>query len=655
LDERAAIIQAEAGPSSQEVFSTASGFSLDPGEGIEVRASGSVSGDANLDITSGPAGRTPKPALPLVLDSAPHLALLARVGGGPWVLIGAGKTLSATSTGEIVFAINDVRDGFQNNTGAFQVSLGKDYNSDPDDPDTDGDGFKDGQDGAPTDPAEHLDTDGDMLGNNVDPDDDNDGLYDSEETGATFTVLPPGASGPVPVTATGLHLAAGEFPVVSATGTMTDGANLESSTPEGRADLNTHGAVLTRIGTPLYQLLGRIGQGEWFSMGASEKVGYATEVLLSEDTHHLGDQLAPFWEAPVPEGTRLNRNFEVPFIPLSDAVLRLDVWSTRTDNRVSINGSIFGRLCQNLTESFVECEIPIPLSVFRPGTNTLQISAGLDDDTVDTTSFLDDFQVRNIRISYRPSSWRVIETAPHHLGDQTVPSFEVSSPEGTSAEFYFTLTHLPATGTARLFVDSYSVRWTRGQAMPVFINGTQVGALCPSFRNGDFWEPCAIDFDVDVLVAGSNQVEIRSVSHPYTQDYDDFMVRFIQLKIPEEGSVDELYLSYNERIGQFADNTGAYQARTGKGILTDPLDPDSDGDGIEDGAEESAGTDPNDPADPPAMDLTLDGVFDHSDVFEMILTWQRAAASQGAPSRMDSDKSGWIDATDLVEFLSAYW
>lgn len=49
------------------------------------------------------------------------------------------------------------------------------------DPDLDGDGTPNGDDQLPRDPGEHVDTDGDGLGNTSDLDDDDDGLLDAEE------------------------------------------------------------------------------------------------------------------------------------------------------------------------------------------------------------------------------------------------------------------------------------------------------------------------------------------------------------------------------------------------------------------------------------------------------------------------------------------
>ncbi len=66
-------------------------------------------GDAGLN-TSNPA---------FVLPGATGIALIGRVGNGPWVEVGSGATLSGK--GELVFAVND--DYFPDNTGSFEVTV----------------------------------------------------------------------------------------------------------------------------------------------------------------------------------------------------------------------------------------------------------------------------------------------------------------------------------------------------------------------------------------------------------------------------------------------------------------------------------------------------------------------------------------------------
>ena len=431
LDEVSVDIEVSAGPSGREIFDTTSGYRVAPGDTLQVRASGLVKADHAAGPESGPEGLEDGPDFPRVLDTAPFLSLVGRIGDGPWFPVGADFLLDASGTGELIFAVNDVQGEFGNNSGSFTVTLGRGLGTLPDDPDTDGDGVWDGVDGAPLDPNETLDTDGDGLGNNIDPDDDNDGLFDIEEAGLTRTVPARDGQTQVLTVVTGIRLQPDEFPILSATGVITDGANLESSSPEGRADLGTIGLTLVQPDRPLYELAGRIGWGEWFSIGSERRIGYNRSVELSERVRHLGDNTVADWEVPTAEGTFVDFVFDLDWVVLSTARLVCEVWSTRANNLVTLNNIFAGRLCVNPSESFVECEIPIDASFFQVGANTLRIAAGLDDDLTDTTSVLDDFQIRNVRLEFLPSGYRLIEAPPHHLGDNTSSTFEVPEPEGT--------------------------------------------------------------------------------------------------------------------------------------------------------------------------------------------------------------------------------
>ncbi|NUN95870.1 MAG: hypothetical protein HUU16_06830 [Candidatus Omnitrophica bacterium] len=651
VDEQAVTLSVSAGPSSLEVFSVPSGCLISEGSSVRARATGAVNGDAALDLFSGPSGLSQTPSFPRVLNTARHLSLIARIGAGPWFAVGADRIIEASGTGELIFAVNDVVGSFQNNTGSFDIRLGRDLGSDPDNPDSDGDGFLDGVDGAPTDPTEHLDTDGDGIGDNLDPDDDGDGLFDSEEIGQVFTLPATGNPPSIPMIDTGLHLVGGEFPTFSATGTITDGANLESSTPEGRADIDTESLVLTTLSASIYQLIGRIGNSEWFPMGATSTIGFPANISLGVGTRHVGDNEVRSWEVVRPEGTRATFTFQLDRRPVTDALLKLEVWSSREDNRVILNSGIFGRLCVNRDTTFEPCEILVPASLFRVGNNTLQISAGFDDDPLDTSSLLDDFQIRNVVLEFEPPDYRYIEIQPHHIGDETVSAFEVPSPEGTSLGFNFTLTHLPDTGTAQLLIDSFDVT-TRRPPIPVLVNGNEIGSLCQRARRlPDYWQQCSIDFPVSLLQIGSNRVEVRSVLGSSLPDYDDFMVRMIQVKLPFTGPRNALYLSYNERIGQYGDNTGGYQVGVGSGVVTNTLLADTDGDGLDDREELAARTDPTNGGDPEPFDLHIDGVLDFQDLFEYGRRWREESIAPGIKEFGDVDGSGTIDAADVIQLL----
>ena len=150
----------------------------------------------------------------------------------------------STQEGEIELAINEVPGSFSNNSGSFQVELGKGLGTKIDDPDTDKDGVLDGADGAPLDPLETIDTDGDGLGDRIDPDDDDDGIFDSEEIGGMVDVLATGNPENIPVfhfPNGGLNLQPGETPIFSATGVIADSAIDATSTPNGRTDLKHFG------------------------------------------------------------------------------------------------------------------------------------------------------------------------------------------------------------------------------------------------------------------------------------------------------------------------------------------------------------------------------------------------------------------------------
>lgn len=654
IDEQAARIEVSAGPSNLSIFTNSSGYEILAGTELLIRASGIVSGDVNRGITSGPGGRGETPDLPLVLSTAPHLSLLARVGAGPWLLVGEERLLSPTTTGSLTFAVNDIVGEFSNNSGKFFVVLGKDYGSDPADPDSDGDGVLDGTDGAPTDPTETIDTDGDRIGDNVDPDDDGDGLFDSEELGAQVEISTIGNNSPVPGFPAGLALVAGEFPIISATGTITDGANLESASPDGRADLNADGAALVLSGVSIYRLLGRIGISEWFQVGLSRRVGFPQLVTLLDDVLHLGDNVVNTWEEPVPAGSQFTFDFDLDNTPVIDAILRVEVWSTRENNLIRLNNLFFGRLCANRTDTFAECEIPIPVSVLRQGANQLLISAGLDDDLQDTTSLVDDFQIRNMRIVFDPSPHRILRSSPTHIGDEFISTFEVQSPDAETLELDFTLTHLPEVGDATLSLDAFNVTTSR-PLIPVLVNGSEIGTLCQRDASlSDYWEHCEFSLDVNLLQVGVNRISIPSQPGGEFNDLDDFMVRFVHLQLPFVPAGQELQFSYNERLGEFADNTGTYTVTIGSGTATDPLNPDTDGDGFEDGTETAGGSNPTDPGSPGPFDFQPDGSIDHLDLFEFMLRWQDEPDAEGFDRLADPDGSGKTDASDL-EWMLRSW
>jgi hypothetical protein len=74
--------------------------------------------------------------------------------------------------------LDGLLDGQEDVNGNGVVDAGE---TDPLNPDSDGDGVSDGSDAFPLDATETLDTDGDGIGNNTDTDDDNDGVPDVDD------------------------------------------------------------------------------------------------------------------------------------------------------------------------------------------------------------------------------------------------------------------------------------------------------------------------------------------------------------------------------------------------------------------------------------------------------------------------------------------
>ncbi len=108
------------GPSS--VPARVYGGTLSAGQQVTVAASGLVQRGAAF-APNGPGGTGPGLCDgTCLLAGAPIASLLARVGGGPWQLVGAGPTtFTAASAGLLEFAVND--NVFTDNTGGFQATV----------------------------------------------------------------------------------------------------------------------------------------------------------------------------------------------------------------------------------------------------------------------------------------------------------------------------------------------------------------------------------------------------------------------------------------------------------------------------------------------------------------------------------------------------
>ncbi|MEL7312954.1 MAG: hypothetical protein AAFN07_15670, partial [Pseudomonadota bacterium] len=124
----------EFGPPANLVLSTAGGTvigaggtaplaaaTLSTGDQVSVSASGFISLGFGFPLSTPAGNGAPCPANCL-LPGAPAASLVARIGSGPWELVGEGPTiLTASVDGDLEFGIND--NGYSDNTGAFYVSV----------------------------------------------------------------------------------------------------------------------------------------------------------------------------------------------------------------------------------------------------------------------------------------------------------------------------------------------------------------------------------------------------------------------------------------------------------------------------------------------------------------------------------------------------
>lgn len=102
---------------------TPTGAIVQAGQRVSIRASGVWCLGGNQ--CGGATGIRPPnfDEFPLILDSAPIGALIARIGNGPWVNVGQTGQIEATSPGELVLLFNDRPCCYADNSGALTVTV----------------------------------------------------------------------------------------------------------------------------------------------------------------------------------------------------------------------------------------------------------------------------------------------------------------------------------------------------------------------------------------------------------------------------------------------------------------------------------------------------------------------------------------------------
>jgi hypothetical protein len=106
---------------------TDTGIDVAPGDTVTIEATGIVQLDPSGKFGVGPDGH-PDPALTvfnLQVNGKPidaqHGELIARIGNGDPIVVGAKHTFQVTTAGRLILAVNDA--GVGNNSGAFEARI----------------------------------------------------------------------------------------------------------------------------------------------------------------------------------------------------------------------------------------------------------------------------------------------------------------------------------------------------------------------------------------------------------------------------------------------------------------------------------------------------------------------------------------------------
>ena len=100
------------------------GIELNAGQTVIFSAKGSVRPSTYSDVFSGPDGTTEVENWQVSYSfnpDWPHEAVIARIGGGDYILIGSGQQFTVESGGTLELGVNDTDPG--NNEGSFEVEI----------------------------------------------------------------------------------------------------------------------------------------------------------------------------------------------------------------------------------------------------------------------------------------------------------------------------------------------------------------------------------------------------------------------------------------------------------------------------------------------------------------------------------------------------
>lgn len=100
------------------------GIELNAGQTVVFSAKGTVRPSTAKDVSAGPDGTTQEQVWQDSFSfesNWPHEAVIARIGGGDYILIGSGQQFTVESGGTLELGVNDTDPG--NNEGSFEVEI----------------------------------------------------------------------------------------------------------------------------------------------------------------------------------------------------------------------------------------------------------------------------------------------------------------------------------------------------------------------------------------------------------------------------------------------------------------------------------------------------------------------------------------------------
>jgi hypothetical protein len=122
-------------------------------------------------------------------------------------------------------------------------------------------------------------------------------------------------------------------------------------------------------------------------------------IVIEENTIHLGDAEITSWEDSSPD-TSVSFQVMIPESMKNQKVrLDMEIFNVHYQNKIVINGYSEMYLPVHKPSEFLETSFLINSGIIKSGINTIEIYSS--DSSGDTLSNLDDFQIKNVRLTYQ--------------------------------------------------------------------------------------------------------------------------------------------------------------------------------------------------------------------------------------------------------------